>query len=366
MSAGWGNSFSLLDEDESGEGVVRVPVKVAAPVAAKPIKEEPKTAHKNVAVADNKESGRKQDGARQERRPPRAREERSGEESGSQQVFTNNNGESQDRGFNRTRGSGERSGGERRERRPDNGAGGAPGAQRAPRVYDRQSGTGRGREQKRGGAGRANWGSNEEEIALEQQTPPPAVDNWAATEAKVSAGDNAEANNTEATPTEPAPAAEPVAPRELTEEEKARIAEREAEAKLMTLDEYFKQKKSLSIKLPEARKAGEGEDEKQWAGFIAAKSDKTAEESGKKTAAVEEKKVNVKKVAVPATLLSFKGEQQRRDSERRESRGPPRDGGFERGPRRDAESAPPRVPRSQARPAAKVEFAATDFPALTV
>lgn len=60
--------------------------------------------------------------------------------------------------------------GERGERRnargAEGGAGGERGAATGPRgkrLYDRKSGTGRGKEVKKGGSGKANWGTSEDD-----------------------------------------------------------------------------------------------------------------------------------------------------------------------------------------------------------
>lgn len=108
------------------------------------------------------------------------------------------------------------------------------------REFDRHSGTGRGTEMKRGGAGKHNWGTaNDEVIAAAEPS-----------EAK----DVAEAA--------PAAAAEGAAAAPVAEGEKpAGAAPAEPEDKEMTLEEYEAQQaaKLAKLALPKERKAGEGE-----------------------------------------------------------------------------------------------------------
>lgn len=102
------------------------------------------------------------------------------------------------------------------------------------RFYDRRSGSGRGREVAKDGAGKYNWGSNEQEAANETNEP------------KMENG-------------------------ETEEELAARLAEEAAEAeraaKEMTLEEYSKNKQSLDMPKPNIRKADEGTDNK-WADMV--------------------------------------------------------------------------------------------------
>jgi len=147
----------------------------------------------------------------------------------------------------------------------------------------------------------------------------------------------------------------------LTAEEAAAKAEREKEEKQMTLDEYMSTRKALALPRPELRKAGEGEDPKLWAGYIAAKSDKAAEDAAKaeknkeKPAKPKETKAEVK---AGADMLRFKSEAQRRERERRDDRRDDRRGPG--GPPRETRYGPaPTARRSE--PAFNLEG---DFPAL--
>lgn len=115
----------------------------------------------------------------------------------------------------------------------------------APRL-DRRSGTGRGKEIKKGGAGKGNWGSAENE---EPTATAPVVES------------------------EPVVVEEPVVETEEEKakreaEEKKREEERQKEERQMTLDEYLQKKKAVSLELPPARKPGEGatdSEKKAWA-----------------------------------------------------------------------------------------------------
>lgn len=114
----------------------------------------------------------------------------------------------------------------------------------APRL-DRRSGTGRGKEIKKGGAGKGNWGNaeNEEQVVAEQKAP------------------------------EPQPEPEPIVETEEEKakreaEEKKKAEEREKEERQMTLEEYLNKKKPVGLSLPAPRAPGEGasdNDKKNWA-----------------------------------------------------------------------------------------------------
>jgi plasminogen activator inhibitor 1 RNA-binding protein len=112
------------------------------------------------------------------------------------------------------------------------------------RQYDRKSGTGRGREGKRSGGGRGNWGTVSDETKPAEE------------------GEKVEevAQTTEAAPVE--------ATTEAVAEEKVE----EEEEKSKTLDEYLNSIKKVSISLPAPRQAGEGQEvSPQWASYTALK-----------------------------------------------------------------------------------------------
>jgi len=160
-----------------------------------------------------------------------------------------------------------------RERKPTKG--GEFTEVRAPRnpnqrQYDRKSGTGRGRENKRAGGGRGNWGSVSDETKTQEETEK--------VEAEV------------APTTEAAPATE-------TTEAVAEDKVEEEEEKVKTLDEYLGTIKKVSISLPAPRQAGEGQEvSPQWASYTALKRD---EEEEKKTT---EKKPVVAKEPTKQTI----------------------------------------------------------------
>jgi hypothetical protein len=126
----------------------------------------------------------------------------------------------------------------------------------APRL-ERRSGTGRGKEVKRGGAGKGNWGSAENE----EETAQPVVE--------------AEVVVEEA----PVETEEERAKREA--EEKRREEEREKEERQITLDEYLQKKKpvgleALGLERQSTRAPGEGAtdaEKKAWAPLAATKED---------------------------------------------------------------------------------------------
>lgn len=153
------------------------------------------------------------------------------------------------------------------------------------RVFDRRSGTGRGREQKKAGAGRGNWGKEGEGEAQEGS--------WDTEENK---GEQKEGE----------PKVEEVPEQKTPEqEERERLAkeEQEKEDALITLDTYLKQKEAAApkVELPQARKANEGVDQKElskWGGYAVLKKDddddeivskkESKEKSGKNTVPVDQ------------------------------------------------------------------------------
>jgi len=172
------------------------------------------------------------------------------------------------------------------------------------RVYDRKSGTGRGKEQKKGGSGRGNWGRE---------------------------GEAAEANPEE---TEGAETKE-VVPAEISAEQAERNAEREQrereereeqekEDKLLTLDTYLAQKASSAPKLalPEARKANDGadtKDSKKWAAYEVLKKNEDEEKSAE--ALLEKKKKEKNTVPLNEVFNVRQARPPRQDREDRDDRG---------------------------------------------
>jgi len=377
------NRFAILpDDDVDSDEAVRIPVQVvnkeekAAPV---PPAKEPKASRK-IEAPSNKEVRPKSDTRNVDNRRP-LKEDQADDSNDGKESAQANGSPGQDR-FERTQ-QNRRPGGDRqrRDRQSDTGAGG--GTER--RVFDRRSGTGRGREEKRGGAGRGNWGApNDEEKYVEptnDEKPGDAVaaavaddDGWGSTPdpipapvAQEHAAPGADEQQQQPPPTEAPPKREPTA------EELAYKAEREKEEKQMTLDEYLKTRKPVPLALPEARKAGEGEDNSQWGKFVAAgKSDKhpaTVEEA-KQPAGKLDKKSSTNINKVPA-LLRFKSDAaDRRNKERREARDRFRGEQDQHPDRPDRPDRPERratAPRTnQPARAVSADFALpeSDFPAL--
>lgn len=172
------------------------------------------------------------------------------------------------------------------------------------RQYDRKSGTGRGRENKRAGGGRGNWGNVNDETKNVEET---------------------EKVETEA----PAPVEGATAEAAPAEEVKVD----EEEEKVKTLDEYLNTIKKVNISLPAPRQAGEGQEaNSKWASYTALKRDDDDEE--KKT---EKKKAEAKesgKQTISADqVIHFKESPKGGFRGGRGGRGGRREGGSPRGGR---------------------------------
>lgn len=148
------------------------------------------------------------------------------------------------------------------------------------RVYDRKSGTGRGKEISKGGAGRGNWGSTSDEITEGEQV------------------------SEEGAPEAPKEGEEKV--EEVKEEEPAP----EPEEQVKTLAEYLEEKKnkSLGLSLPAPRTAGEGEDPNKWKDYVPMKKEGAVAEEKKevKTEKKEKKESKAEAEVDPSSLLNFK------------------------------------------------------------
>lgn len=208
---------------------------------------------------------------------------------------------------------------ERKERERDGESRGERKSRGAPaggfvgnrRVFDRKSGTGRGRDYKKGGAGRGNWGRDGE--GSEQ----------------IIAEDQAALEEGKETVKEEKPE-EPEKEKVETEEEKLEREEREKEEKTMTLEQYMKSRENKApvVALPTERKANEGVDQneiKKWGNYQEIKRDDIQEQS---KAEAKDKKKNVKEL-VP-TFFTVKDNQPRRDRDER-PRGERRGGNGNRG-----------------------------------
>jgi len=265
------NIYELLNED--GEGVKAIPVpqkEVKAPVPSKGTSSKPNTSqntqpsksfgtsssNSNSAPRDRRggeRSGPNTGAPRQQReprsdRPPREREPRA-DRSADSSV---NPGPSSGGEFETTRSRGDN--GFRKTEHRRGGRGDAAAGINGKRLFDRHSGTGRGREFKKGGSGKGNWGKEGE--GSESTAP---LDEF---------------NPEEGTPKEERkeePEPVPKTEAELAEEKRIKD-EQELEDKLMTLDDYYKKRenKALNIELPAARKANEGVDQselKKWGNY---------------------------------------------------------------------------------------------------
>lgn len=140
-----------------------------------------------------------------------------------------------------------------------------------PRL-DRRSGTGRGKEVKKGGAGKGNWGNAEPETTEESvKAPEPEV-----VEEPVIVETEEERTKRET-------------------EEKKREDDRQKEERQMTLEEYLQKKKPVGLELPAPRAPGEGasdSEKKTWASVPVQKQDQVVPVPEKKgdTAVVSEEK----------------------------------------------------------------------------
>lgn len=208
------NIYELLG-DENDEEIKKVPQAAAAK------KEEPK---KTVSQAKPAKSTQAAEQKGKETRPPR--QDRADRKPREFAPDTQQVGEG---GFERK--GGNRPPRQQRDRDPERRQRTAEATARGGnRVFDRRSGTGRGREGKRNGAGRGNWGTNQDEQKAQVE--------------------ETETKETQEAPVETKEAAEqPQAEQEAPKEEE--------EEKTKTLEEYMKELKKPAVALPEARKATE-------------------------------------------------------------------------------------------------------------
>jgi len=329
------NIYELLNED----GEVAPRARIGAEENAAPPRTQVKGSNQNTASTKGNSQGNakpqgSKDGARkpnesrpprQENRPPRSID--GGKRSNEPQV---GGGEFTDapvrrERFDRTRGDSHRSNSDRRARAVDQ-----VGEIGGKRVFDRRSGTGRGREQKKGGAGRGNWGKEGE-----GETP----ENW----------DNTEEGKDAAAPKKEGekPVEEVPVEKDPVQEEQERLAreEQEKEDKMMTLDTYYKQKEASQVKidLPQARKANEGVDQKElskWNSYqvlkkeediVVSKKDDSHEKSGKNTVPLDQV-FNIREAPKPRDERPFRrGGRGGSDGGSRGGRGGNGDGGSRGG-----------------------------------
>jgi len=256
--------------------------------------------------------------------------------------------------------------GNRGEARPP-GTGNADAQQRSgKRTYDRKSGTGRGKDIKKGGSGMGNWGTYGDDVVEEKpekEEAAPKQENAAnGAVAQEKTEGKPEENKTEKPVVEQPP-------QEKDEEESTR-----------TYDEFLKLQAEKNarleaITLPKERKPGEGVDQAAWKGFVvlerAPKDEDEEDEEEEDGKLVREKKTkDVKKV--PFTeVLSIRHESPKRDGDGgRGGRGRGRGGrGRGRGDRdRDRDGADRGADRGARRMSSKPITISVDdqnFPALT-
>jgi len=195
------------------------------------------------------------------------------------------------------------------------------------RVFDRKSGTGRGREyNKKGGSGKGNWGTvSDDRRAQEEGAKEEEVEETKVEGEKVSETQDEEKKDTE-----------------VKQEEQPVEAEEE---KLKTLDEYLKEVKKPTLSLPQPRKPGEGEKNSSWANYVPLKRD---DESTPDSPKEEKRNKDAKgSVRVDDVIdIKFQQEERRgygrggRGSDRGSDRGQRRGGPTGRGPRQNKQSAP--------------------------
>ncbi|KAL2903002.1 RGG repeats nuclear RNA binding protein B [Bienertia sinuspersici] len=271
------NPFDLLDDDaedpslliaaqeQKVSAVTAGDKKAPAAAAAKPAKLPSKPLPPSQAVKETRNEGGRGEGGRggggrgrgygRGRGPGGANRDFPNNDD----TFANENGvsagfkEDRDRQTERRGGYGGPRGGYRGGRRGGFGNGEVAEGERSRRVYERRSGTGRGGEIKRDGAGRGNWGTPTDEIAPENEEP--VVENEAIAAAEKPAG---EEENVAAEKENPEKEAEEVEPEEkqMTLEEYEKVLEEKrkallalkAEERKVDLDKEFESMQLVSKK----------------------------------------------------------------------------------------------------------------------
>jgi len=217
---------------------------------------------------------------------------------------------------------------------------------RPKRQFDRRSGTGRGKEVKKGGSGKGNWGSWEE--GSPQQTE-----------------GRKEETVTEQPPTEnegEATAADASEPKD-TESKEQKIEEKEPEVVEKSLEEYLNELKSKEphLPLPQQRKPGEGVDESQWREFTPLKRDD--EEEALPSKPKKNAKSEPKKEVVPVSLQFQEPRRPRRDDrdQRSDQRSDQRNDQRKKGFGGNKNTTPNKRASNKSAP----NFSADSFPSLT-
>jgi len=173
-------------------------------------------------------------------------------------------------------------GGERRlDRERGAGRGGAFVPRGNKRPFDRRSGTGRGREDKKGGAGKGNWGTFQDDQKVGEEVE----------------------RQEEKTPADTEVQPQGEQPQEAVPEQKQEQQKEpeEEEDKTRTLDDFLKSKSAVKVELPKARQPGEGVDTSEWKGFVPLKKDE--EDLTPLSKKGEAKKKESKKEVVPVNQV---------------------------------------------------------------
>lgn len=213
------------------------------------------------------------------------------------------------------------------------------GASTRKRPFDRKSGTGRGKEIKRGGGGKNNWGKEGEPV---EEVPQEEGESTEAAEVKADA---------------PAVAAEPAEPKELTEEEKKRKEEREKEEKQITLDEFLKLKEGSTKNLPKLPAPRSVEGKPEWDSYTLLKKDAEESKAAAEAEEKEDKKKESKKQVIPVSdVLNIQAKPKEGDR-------PPR--GRGKGPRVEKPAAGPKSQQKKKGGAAPNVKDQASFPALS-
>jgi len=212
------------------------------------------------------------------------------------------------------------------------GGGGGGSGGRVKRVYERRSGTGRGREGKKGGSGRGNWGTAADDQSAQVETPEQEEEGTSQSKAETAK-------------------AEPVAPAPETEEERKEREEREKDEKAIDLQEFKKimEEKAPKIPLPEPRKA----EESSWDGFVVLQHEQEDDAAAKQKAKKGKEGSKEAKKQVPVDqIFNVQGGEQRQQ----------RGGGFRKGnPNSNKKYGNAKRPGKASAPS----FDASSFPALS-
>jgi plasminogen activator inhibitor 1 RNA-binding protein len=307
---GVSNIYELLDDDNDGgvETGKKVQAalqekKKAETIATAPAPQKPATNKPAPATSQNK--GKQSDSRRNDRPQGenKGRQDRPRTDRGDKRPprsFDSPRPTEGEEGKVDNRRNRERTGGDR-ERRGPRPEGEVRGNKR---LYDRKSGTGRGKETKKGGAGKGNWGSIDDPTAV--------VEEGTKTETEEVKKEGEEATTA---------ATEEGATTEKTEKVHHQQEPEEEEEKVRSLEEYLKDKKSPAVELPAPRKAGEGvEQPKEWEKFVPLKKEDDslfpAASKSKKEKAKEGTETDKKVVPVDSVFKVQSGEQRQRKNPR--------------------------------------------------